>query len=186
MARNEDHDLARNVRVRMTALQMSADDVAEASGTDEEGQPRVSARTVANLVNRGWPPNLANIRAIADGLGCSLSELLGEAPPETDPRLAGFTAVAHQLSDGDIAALTSVARQIASARQPALPTRDDLPFWNQMTPQEQQAWERLEERARRANMLRAAAATSSGAGEPRESDQRRGGRRRRPGETAGS
>jgi len=179
MARNLEPVLQQNVRARIRGLGLTADQVAERAGFDEKGQLNVSARTVRNLVERGWPPNLTNLTLIAHALGSTVGSLLGEeASAGVDQRLAGLSTLASDLTDSDIEALTITARQLASARAAAMPARDDIPGWDQMTPQEQRAYEEAEALVRRMSRLRVAEPSAPyGAGAKRGSGGRAGGGR---------
>jgi len=154
---------------------MTMDDLAARAG--------LSVNTIRNAI-QGAPPNIVNLAAIASALGTTVGELLGEnAAPGIDPRLAGVVALAPALTDSDIEALTITARQLASARAAALPPRADIPGWDQMTPQEQRAYEEAEALVRRVSRLRVAEPSATyGAGATRGSGGRAGGGRSPGGE----
>jgi transcriptional regulator with XRE-family HTH domain len=115
--------------------------------------------------------------ALADGLGVSLATLVGSGSPAD--RITPIARYADDLTDGDVEALTITARQLASARAAALPSREDFPGWETLSPQARAAFEELEGAVRRAARLRVAEpkATYRAGGNAGGSDGRPRGRR---------
>lgn len=114
--------------------------------------------------------------ALSEALGVSLHQTMGIEEPTA--RVEPIARVAEDLTDSDIEALTITARQLASARAAAMPARDDIPGWDQMTPQEQRAYEEAEALVRRMSRLRVAEPSAPyGAGAKRGSGGRAGGGR---------
>lgn len=130
--------------------------------------------------------------ALAQELDVHPAELFGLPVPtgvEATGPAAQLLRYAANLTDDDIAALTSVAKQLASARAvTALPSREDLPVWGQLTPVEQHAYVHITDLVSRVHGLRAAEGTTPyQAGEPGarpDARRRRGGRG--PGREAGA
>lgn len=120
--------------------------------------------------------------ALSEALGISLHELMGIKEPGA--RFAHLEVFSDNLTDSDIETLTGMARQLASARTAALPARDDLPFWSDLTPQEQAAYARIEDLARRGSRLRQAPPSKPRAGRSDGTGTGRSGGGRRPGGAA--
>jgi len=129
-------------------------------------------------VGRGTPYLTPDeMTGLAAALEVHPGELLGVPLPDIH-RLNPIAQVTDALTDSDIEALTITARQLASARAAALPARDDIPGWAQMTPQEQRAYEEAEALVRRMSRLRVAEPSATyGAGAKRGSGGRAGGGR---------
>lgn len=172
--RNELPELGRAIDAARRARGLTLEALADHTG--------LAVNTIRNAI-QGAPPNIVNLAAIAEALETTVGALLGETTPD-DPRLAGIAALSDKLTDSDIETLTGMARQLASARMAALPVRDDLPFWSDLTPQEQAAYERIEDLARRGSRLRQAPPSKPRAGRSDGSGSGRSGGGRRPGGAA--
>ncbi|MFA7250473.1 MAG: helix-turn-helix transcriptional regulator [Dehalococcoidia bacterium] len=174
MARNELPELGTAIDAARRARGMTLEGLADRAG--------LAVNTIRNAI-QGAPPNIVNLAAIATALDTTVGALLGETLTD-DPRLAGIAALSDNLTDSDIETLTGLARQLASARTAALPARDDLPFWSELTPQEQAAYQRIEDLARRGSRLRQAPPSKPRAGRSDGTGAGRPGGGRRPGGAA--
>jgi len=117
---------------------------------------------------------------LAEVFGTSIEVLIGLPDPAASiARWRALVAVTDDLTDSDIEALTITARQLASARAAALPSREDFPGWETLSPQARAAFEELEGAVRRAARLRVAEpkATYRAGGNAGGSDGRPRGRR---------
>ena len=78
-----------------------------------------------NDIERGRVPSVSKVQMLADYLGVTTSELLGESPPRASPEPAiGFDdftyamqSEAGDLTEADKALLLSMARQLNEARK---------------------------------------------------------------------
>lgn len=118
----------------------------------------LSVNTIRNA-ERGAPPNLANLIAIATALDIGVGELLGEGVPTGAERLTALLPLADDLEDSDIETLTIVAKQLVSARRSAASTastgRSDTPP-GQLTEGEREVQRSARALADRAGRLNAA------------------------------
>lgn len=92
-------DIGANISAKLKELDLSQNRLAKLSG--------ISQSNISSIINATKSPSVETIRLIADALGCTVSELIGETG---DPSRPALSADARQLLS-DYAALSPQGRE---------------------------------------------------------------------------